>query len=74
MVDEVDPPSSGPAVETRMAKRTRQSRAGSVAGPSSSTANDDVQTSRIHHLEERLDKMNQSQLEMQAQLQQTLAD
>ena len=57
-----------------MAKRARQSPVGSVAGPSSSTADDNVQASRIHHLEERLDKMNQSQLEMQAQLQQTLAD
>ena len=74
MVDVVDPPSSGPTVETRMAKRARQSRVGSVAGPSSSIVDDDVQASRIHHLEERLDKMNQSQLEMQAQLQQTLAD
>ena len=66
VVDAVDPPSFGPAIETRMAKRAQQSRAGFVAGPSSSTANDNVQASRIHHLEERLDKMNQSQLEMQA--------
>ena len=66
MVDVADPPSSGPAVETRLAKRAQQSRAGSVAGPSSSTTDDDVQASRIHHLEEPLDKMNQSQLEMQA--------
>ena len=64
VVDAVDPPSSGPAVETRMAKRARQSRASSMAGPSSSTADDYLQTSRIHHLEERLDKINQSQLEM----------
>ena len=74
VVDAVDPPSFGPAVESRMAKRARQNRAGSVAGPSSSIADDDLQSSRIYHLEERLDKMNQSQLEMQAQLQQTLAD
>ena len=66
VVDAVDPPSSGPAMETRLAKRARQSRAVFVAGPSSSIADDDVQTSRIHHLEERLDKMNQLQLEMQA--------
>ena len=74
VVDLVDPPSSSPAMETRLAKRAQQSRARSMPGPSSSTADDDIQTSRIHHLEERLDKMNQSQLEMQAQLQQTLAD
>ena len=52
VVDAVDPPSSEPAVEMRMAKKARQSCAGSVARPSSSTADDDVQTSRIHHLEE----------------------
>ena len=69
VVDSGDPPSSGPAIETRLAKRARQSRASSVLGPSSSTADDDVQASRIHHLEEQLNKMNQSQLEMQAQLQ-----
>ena len=74
MVNAADPPPSGPAMETRLAKRARQSRTGSKAGPSSSTADDDVQASRIQHLEERLDKMNQSQLEMQAQLQQTMAD
>ena len=66
VIDAVDPPSSGPAMETRIAKRARQSRAGSVAGPSLSTVDDDLQSSRIHHLEERLDKMKQSQLEMQA--------
>ena len=74
IVESFDPPSFGPAMETRLAKRARQSRAGSVPGPSSSTADNNMQASRIHHLEERLDKMNQSQLEMQAQLQQTLAD
>ena len=74
VVEAAEPPSSGPAVETRMAKKARQSRVGSVAAPSSSSASEDLQSSRIHHLEERLDKMNQSNLEMQAQLQQTLAD
>ena len=69
IVKAVEPPSSGLAVETRMAKRARQSRDGSVAAPSSSSAGEDLQSSRIHHLEERLDKMNQSNLEMQAQLQ-----
>ena len=49
-------PSSGPAVETRMAKRARQSRAGSVAGPSSPTIGDYLQSFRIHHLEERMKK------------------
>ena len=49
-----------------MAKRARQSRVGSVAGASLSTLGDDLQSSRIHNLEERLDTMNQSQLEMQA--------
>ena len=74
VVGATKPPSSRPTVETRMAKRARESRAGSVARPSSSSAGDDLQSSKIHHLEERLNKMNQSNLEMQAQLQQTLAD
>ena len=66
IVEAVEPPSFGPAVETRMAKRARQSRVGSAAAPSSSSAGEDLQSSRIHHLEERLDKMNQSNLEIQA--------
>ena len=66
-VEVAEPPSFRPAVETRMAKRARQSRASSVAPPSLSSAGEDLQASRIHHLEERLDKMNQSNLEMQAQ-------
>ena len=74
VVEAAEPPPFGPAVETRQAKRARQSRAGSVAAPSSSSAGEDLQSSRIHHLEERLDKMNQSNLETQAQLQQTMAD
>ena len=69
IVEAVEPPSSGPAVETRMAKRARQSRAASVVVPSSSSAGEDLQSSRIHHLEERLDKMNQSNLETLVQLQ-----
>ena len=74
VVEAAEPPPSGPAVETRQAKRVRQSRTGSVAAPSSSSAGKDLQSSRIHHLEERLDKMNQSNLETLAQLQQTMAD
>ena len=63
VVEAAEPPPSGPAVETRLAKKARQSRAGSIAAPSSSSAGEDLQSSRIHHLEERLDKMNQSNLE-----------
>ena len=74
VIEAAEPPPSGPAVETRLAKRARQSRACSVAAPSSSSAGEDLQSSRIHHLEERLDKMNQSNLETLAQLQQTMAD
>ena len=44
VVKATEPPSSGPAVETRMAKRARQSRAGSVAAPSSSSAGEDLQS------------------------------
>ena len=67
-------PPSGPAVETRLAKKARQSRACSVVAPSSSSAGENLQSSRIHYLEERLDKMNQSNLETLVQLQQTMAD
>ena len=74
VVEAVEPPSSGLAMETRLAKKARQSRAFSIAAPSSSSASEDLQSSRIHHLEERLDKMNQSNLETLAQLQQTMAD
>ena len=74
VVEAAEPPPSRPAMETRLAKKARQSRACSVAAPSSSSAGKDLQSSRIHHLEERLDKMNQSNLETLAQLQQTMAD
>ena len=74
IVEAAEPPSSGPAVETRLAKKARQSHAGSVPAPSSSSTGEDLQSSRIHHLEERLDKMNQSNLKKLAQLQQTMAD
>ena len=58
IVEAVEPPPSKPAVETRLAKKARQSRACSVVAPFSSSAGKDLQSSRIHHLEERLDKMN----------------
>ena len=66
VVEAVDPPSSGLAMETRMAKRAKQSCADFVAGASLLTPGDDFQSSKIHNLEERLDRMNQLQLEMQA--------
>ena len=68
VVEAIEPPPSASAVETRLAKRARQSRACSVATPSLSSAGEDLQSSRIQHLEERLDKMNQSNLEILAQL------
>ena len=58
VVEAAKPPPSGPAVETRLAKKARQSRAGSIPVPSSSSSGEDMQSSRIQHLEERLDKMN----------------
>ena len=51
IVEAAEPPPSGLAMETRLAKRARQSRAASVAAPSSSSAGEDLQSSRIHHLE-----------------------
>ena len=74
VVEAAEPPPSKPAVETRVAKRARQSGAGSIVVPSSSSAGEDLQSSRIHRLEERLVKMNQSNLKTLAQLQQTMAD
>ena len=43
IVEATKPPSSGPNVEMRMAKRVRQSRAGSLERPSSSSAGDNLQ-------------------------------
>ena len=45
VVEAIEPPSSGPAVETRQAKRARQSRVDSVAAPSSSSVGKDLQSS-----------------------------
>ena len=59
VVEAADSLSSRPAMETRMAKRARQSHTGSVAGPSLSIPGDNLQYSKIHNLEERLDRMNQ---------------
>ena len=42
IVEAAEPPSSGLAVKTRIAKRARQSRAGSVVAPSSSSAGEDL--------------------------------
>ena len=42
VVEAAEPPSSGPAVETRLAKRAKQSRACSIAAPSSSSAGEDL--------------------------------
>ena len=42
VVEAAEPPSSGPVVETRMAKRARHSRTGSAAAPSSSSAGEDL--------------------------------
>ena len=42
-----EPPPSGLVVETRLAKRTRQSRAASLAAPSSLSAGEDLQSSKI---------------------------
>ena len=42
VVKAAEPPPFGPAVETRLAKKARQSRACSVAAPSSSSAGEDL--------------------------------
>ena len=58
VIEAAEPPSFAPVVKMRMAKRAWQGCVGYVAGASSSTPGDDLQSSRIHNLEERFDKMN----------------
>ena len=42
VVEAAEPPPSGPTVETKLAKKARQSRAGSILVPSSSSAGEDM--------------------------------
>lgn len=81
MVEKSDHPPSGPTVETRQAKRARQSAAASNAVGSSSGVDVDRVSATLQSFAESLNNMNQSNLnmakqfaEVQATMQQSLAD
>ena len=69
---ELPPPS--PTVETRQAKRAKQIRPPPGAKPSSSVVADDSVSAKLLALEERVQRMNESNFSMQASLQQSLPD
>ena len=62
VIERANPPALGPTVETRKAKKARESRFGSAAGASSSAATDNSLSSRMQSLEERLDRLIESTL------------
>ena len=63
-----------PIVETRQAKRQKQSRPSSAPVVCSSHAPEDSVSAHLHSLEERLQKMDDSNRILQASMQQSLAD
>ena len=67
-------PPPGPTVETRQAKRAKQAGPPPNVEPSSSVAADDVVSAKLLALEERVQRMTESNFTMQASLQQSLAD
>ena len=67
-------PPPGPTVETRQAKRAKQAGPLSGTEPSSSVATDDIVSAKLLALEERVQRMTESNFTMQASLQQSLAD
>ena len=69
VVQRVDPTSPRSPMETRRAKKARQSCAGFVVGASSSATTKDSQSLRMQSLEQRLDKLTESSLQMQIVLQ-----
>ena len=67
-------PPPGPTVETRQAKRAKQAGPPPGIEPSSSVAADDIVSAKLLALEERVQRMTESNFTMQASLQQSLAD
>ena len=63
-----------PTVKTRQAKRAKQTRPPPNTEPSSSVVADDIVSTKLLALEERVQRMNESNFSMQASLQQSLAD
>ena len=74
MVERVELPPPGPIVETRQAKRAKQTSPPPSAEPSSSVVADDNVSAKLLALEERVQRMTESNFSMQASLQQSLAD
>ena len=68
------PATARPTVETRQAKKQKQSHPSSAPVVSSSHAPKDSVSTYLHSLEERLQKMDDSNCILQASMQQSLAD
>ena len=73
-VERAQPATSQSTVETWQAKRQKQSRPSSTPVVSSSHASKDSVSAHLHSLEERLQKMDDSNFILQASMQQSLAD
>ena len=74
MVERAELLPPGPTVETRQAKRAKQTCPPPRAEPSSSVVADDSISAKLLALEERVQRMIESNFSMQASLQQSLAD
>ena len=73
-VERPQPATARPTVETQQAKKQKQSRPSSTPVVSSSHAPKDSVSAHLHSLEERLQKMDDSNRILQASMQQSLAD
>ena len=74
MEERAELPPFGPTMETRQAKRAKQTRPPLGAEPSSSVVADDNVSAKLLALEERVQRTTESNFSMQASLQQSLAD
>ena len=74
MVERAELPPPGPTVKTRQAKRAKQTCPPPSAKPSSSVVTDNSVSAKLLALEERVQRMTESNFNMQASLQQSLAD
>ena len=73
-VERPQPATSRPTVETRQTKRQKQIRPSSPPVLSSSQEPEDSVSAHLHSLEERFQKMDDSNLILQASMQQSMAD
>ena len=73
-VERPQPATSRPTVETRQAKRQKQSRPSSAPVVSSLQEPEDSVSAHLHSLEERFQKMDDSNRILQASMQQSMAD